>query len=128
MSGSGPYAIMVLDAEGNVLRANAPMARALGRGIAEIQGQPYAALLGPAVRGTGDRVPREARDPLAECRRDGAPGHAVTRYARLPGTFEVSASALGDDRAGGVVVVLEDEHRRRPEIGAVHRNDLWSRR
>jgi two-component system NtrC family sensor kinase len=108
MSGSDPYAIMVLDAEGNVLRVNAAMARALGRGIAEIQGQPYAALLGPAVRGTADRFPREVSDPIAECRRDGAPCTAVMRHARLPGTYEVSASALGADRSGGVVVVLKD--------------------
>ncbi len=101
-------AIMVLDGEGNVIRANMQMARALGQTIQEIHGQPYTALLGPAVARTGDRFPGEAVDPITDCRCDGKACHAVTRYARLPGLYEVSVSSLGEECSEGLVVILKD--------------------
>src|SRR5687768_8010003 len=89
--------IMVLNGTGHVIRANLQMARALGRNIREIHGDPYSALLGEA-----------AVDPIAESLADGQARHVETRYARLPGLHEVTVSALGDERREGVVVILKD--------------------
>ena len=89
--------IMVLNGTGHVIRANMQMARALGRSIQEIHGDPYSALLGEA-----------AVDPIAESLADGQARHVETRYARLPGLHEVTVSALGDERREGLVVILKD--------------------
>ena len=105
--------IMVIDGGGRVIRANLQMARALGRNIQELHGQPYSGLLGPAVAGTGDRFPGERVDPIAESLADGQPRHVETRYGRLPGMYEVTVSALGDQRNEGLVVILKDVSERR---------------
>jgi two-component system, NtrC family, sensor kinase len=105
--------IMVLDGTGRVMRANMQMARALGRSIQEIHGEPYSTLLGPAVAGTGDRFPGAPSDPIAESLGDGTARHVETRYERLPGMHEVTVSALGEERGEGLVVILKDVSERR---------------
>ena len=89
--------IMVLNGKGHVIRANSQMARALGRPIQEIHGAPCSELLGEA-----------AVDPIAKSLADGQARRAETRYARLPGLYEVTVSPLGDERREGLVVILED--------------------
>ena len=104
--------IMVLDARGRVIRANMQLARTLDRDVRELHGQPYSALLGPPVAGTGDRFPAEAVDPIAESLLDGQPRHAEARYGRLSALHEITISALGQGE-GGLVVILKDVSDRR---------------
>ena len=114
--------VMVLDGGGRVVRANLQMARALGRGIEEVVGKPYAALLGPAVPGTGDRFAAEAEDPIAFSLADGAPRNVEARYGRLPGLHEIRISALGEGRNEGVVVMLKDVSDRREQQERLQRS------
>ena len=94
-------AVAILDAEGAVLRANRALARALQRDFTGLMGQDYRALLGPAVPG-GD-------DPVLESLADAAPRTAEARYERLPGTWQVTTSAVSGHRSGlRLIVVLKD--------------------
>jgi two-component system NtrC family sensor kinase len=114
--------VMVLNGAGRVVRANLQMARALGRPIEEVVGKHYAALLGPAVPGTGDRFAAEAEDPIAFSLTDGAPRNVEARYGRLPGLHEIRISALGDRRNEGVVVMLKDVSDRREQQERLQRS------
>ena len=114
--------VMVLNGAGRVVRANLQMARALGRPIGDVVGKPYAALLGPAVPGTGDRFAAEAEDPIAFSLADGAPRNVEARYGRLPGLHEIRISALGDQRQEGVVVMLKDVSDRREQQERLQRS------
>ena len=106
--------IMVLDASGAVRRANLQLARSLGRDVRDVVGKPYAALMGPAVAGTGDRA-TEAADPIAQSLADGKSRHGEARYARLPGLHEVTISTVADERSEGLVVLLKDVSARREQ-------------
>ena len=114
--------IMVVDGGGRVIRANLQMARALGRNIQEVVGQPYSDLLGPAVADTGHRFPGPPVDPIAESLVDDQLRHVDTRYERLSGMHEVTVSALGDERGGGLVVILKDVSDRREHEERMHRS------
>lgn len=114
--------VMVLDGRGIVIRANLQMARALGKAIDDVVGRSYAALLGPAVPGTGDRFAAEAEDPIAFSLADGLPRNVEARYGRLPGLHEVRISALGDQPKEGVVVMLKDVSDRREQQERLQRS------
>jgi two-component system NtrC family sensor kinase len=107
-----PEPIMVIDADGRIMRANLQMARALGRNVQDVVGQPYAALLGPPITGSGDRFPVAAVDPIADSLADGKPRHLETRYERLDGMYETTVTALGDKREGRVIILKDVSERR----------------
>jgi two-component system NtrC family sensor kinase len=114
--------IMVIDGGGHVTRANLQMARALGRSVQEVVGQPYSDLLGPAVTGSGDRFPGASADPIAESLNDGNSRHVETRYARLTGMYEITISALGDQPSEGLVIILKDVTERRDQQERMQRS------
>jgi signal transduction histidine kinase len=114
--------VMVLNDAGRVVRANLQLARAVGRSIEDVVGKHYAALLGPAVPGSGDRFAVEAEDPIAFSLADGAPRNVEARYGRLPGLHEIRISALGDRRHEGVVVMLKDVSDRREQQERLQRS------
>ena len=106
--------LALLDERGVVVRANRPLARAVGCPIESIGGSTYSVLLGPPVGSVAEGAPS---DPVADTLADGRPRSVELRYARLPSIHEVSTSPLlaGGGAVRGVVVTLKDVGARRDQ-------------
>ena len=94
--------LAILGEDGIVMRANAALARSLGRPLPEIVGRPYLDLLG--------EPDREFGDPIAEGIVAGEPRTREARYAHLPQRRLVTTGVL-QERKGSPrqrVVILKD--------------------
>ncbi len=107
--------LALLDHEGLIVRANRPLARAVGSPIEAVHGAPYASLLGAPVGAAANGSPTV--DPVAATLEDGRPRNVELRYERLSSIHEVSTSPLLGEggRVEGVVVTLKDVGARREQ-------------
>ncbi len=93
--------VAVLDAAGNLVRANLAMGNAVGRQIRDVVNRHYGELLGPALAGHDD--------PVAQSLADAEARTAEARYERLPGVRQVTTSVVPDHRGRmRLIVVLKD--------------------